>query len=114
MRHRCQSLAAAAALHLLLICDALQPFVHQTRTNWRAVDHTCRRAATEDDLWADTGGDDLDLAGLDDVDALDRYKRRCAACAQLCVERDMAPSKVCVSVASEAAAMGTTMGSATP
>ena len=79
MRHRCQSLAAAAALHLLLICEALRPFVHQTRTNWRAVDYTCRRAATEDDLWADTGGDDLDLAGLDDVDSLDRYKRRCAA-----------------------------------
>ena len=105
MRRRCQSLAAAAALHLLLICDALQPFVHQTRTNWRAVDYTCRRAATEDDLWADTGGDDLDLAGLDDVDALDRYKRRCAACAQLCVARDMAPSKVCVVAASEAAAV---------
>ena len=85
-------LAAAAALHLLLICDALQPFVHQTRTNWRAVDYTCRRAATEDDLWADTSGDDLDLAGLDDVDALDRYKRRCAACAQVCEERDMAPA----------------------
>ena len=97
--------AAAAALHLLLICDALQPFVHQTRTNLRAVDYTCRRAATEDDLWADTGGDDLDLAGLDDVDALDRYKRRCAACAQLCVARDMAPSKVCVVAASEAAAV---------
>ena len=98
-------MAAAAALHLLLICDALQPFVHQTRTNWRAVDYTCRRAATEDDLWADTGGDDLDLAGLDDVDSLDRYKRRCAACAQLCVARDMAPAKVCVDVKSEAAAV---------
>ena len=105
MRHRCRHLAAAAALHLLLICDALQPFVHQTRTNWRAVDYTCRRAATEDDLWADTGGDDLDLAGLDDVDALDRYKRRCAACAQVCEERDVAPSKVCVVAASEAAAV---------
>jgi len=105
MRHRCRRLAAAAALHLLLICDALQPFVHQTRTNWRAVDHTCRRAATEDDLWADTSGDDIDLADLDDVDALDRYKRRCAACAQVCEERDMAPSKVCVVAASEAAAV---------
>ena len=105
MRHRCRRLAAAAALHLLLLCDALQPFVHQTRTNLRAVDHTCRRAATEDDLWADTSGDDLDLAGLDDVDALDRYKRRCAACAQVCEERDMAPSKVCVVAASEAAAV---------
>ena len=105
MRHPCGHLAGAAALHLLLICDALRPFVHQTRTNWRAVDYTCRRAATEDELWADTGGDDIDLAGLDDVDALDRYKRRCAACAQLCVERDIAPSKVCVVTASEAAAV---------
>ena len=70
MRHRCQSLAAAAALHLLLICDALRPFVHPTRTNWRAVDYTCRRAATEDDLWADTSGDDLELAGLDDPSEL--------------------------------------------
>ena len=105
MRHPCGRLAAAAALHLLLICDALQPFVHQTRTNWRAVDYTCRRAATEDDLWADTSGDDLDLAGLDDVDSLDRYKRRCAACAQLCIDRDLAPSKVCVVVESEASAV---------
>jgi len=105
MRHRCRHLAAAAALHLLLICDALQPFVHQTRTNWRAVDYICRRAATEDDLWADTSGDDIDLAGLDDVDSLDRYKRRCAACAQLCIDRDLAPSKVCVVVESEASAV---------
>jgi len=75
------------------------------RTNWRAVDYTCRRAATEDELWADTSGDDIDLAGLDDVDALDRYKRRCEACAQLCVEKEIAPSKVCVVAASEAAAV---------
>ena len=80
----------------LLCCTALQPAFHRTRA---------RRAATEDDLWADTGGDDLELAGLDDVDALDRYKRRCAACAQVCEERDMAPSKVCVVAASEAAAV---------
>ena len=92
MRHPCRALLAA-----LLCCTALQPAFHRARDK--------RRAATEDDLWADTSGDDIDLAGLDDVDALDRYKRRCAACAQLCVERDMAPSKVCVVAASEAAAV---------
>ena len=96
----------------LLCCTALQPAFHRPRarrraasTNSRAVDHTCRRAATEDDLWADTSGDDIDLAGLDDVDALDRYKRRCAACAQVCIDRDLAPSKVCVVVESEASAV---------
>jgi len=80
----------------LLCCTALQPAFHRARA---------KRRATEDELWADTGGDDLELAGLDDVDSLDRYKRRCAACAQLCVARDMAPSKVCVVAASEAAAV---------
>jgi hypothetical protein len=79
-----------------LCCTALQPAFHRARA---------KRRATEDELWADTGGDDLELAGLDDVDSLDRYKRRCAACAQLCVERDIAPSKVCVVAASEAAAV---------
>ena len=90
MRHPCGTLFAA------LCCTALQPAFHRARA---------KRRATEDELWADTGGDDLELAGLDDVDSLDRYKRRCAACAQLCVERDMAPSKVCVVAASEAAAV---------
>ena len=90
MRHPCGTFAA------LLCCTALQPAFHRARV---------KRRATEDDLWADTSGDDIDLAGLDDVDSLDRYKRRCAACAQVCEERDMAPSKVCVSVASEAAAV---------
>ena len=85
-------------LAALLCCTALQP----SPLRMRAKRH---RAASEDDLWADTSGDDLDLAGLDDVDALDRYKRRCAACAQLCVERDIAPSKVCVVATSEAAAV---------
>ena len=93
MRHPCGAIFAA-----LLCCTALQP----SPLRMRAKRH---RAASEDDLWADTSGDDIDLAGLDDVDALDRYKRRCAACAQLCVERDMAPSKVCVVAASEAAAV---------
>ena len=79
-----------------LCCTALQPAFHRARA---------KRRATEDELWADTGGDDLELAGLVDVDSLDRYKRRCAACAQLCVERDIAPSKVCVVAASEAAAV---------
>ena len=90
MRHPCGTLFAA------LCCTALQPAFHRARA---------KRRATEDELWADTGGDDLELAGLDDVDSLDRYKRRCAACAQLCVERDMAPSKVCVVAESEAAAV---------
>jgi hypothetical protein len=92
MRHPC-----GAMLATLLCCTALQPSPLRMRAR--------RRATTEDDLWADTSGDDLDLAGIDDVDALDRYKRRCAACAQLCVERDVAPSKVCVVAASEAAAV---------
>ena len=91
MRHPCVAIFAA-----LLCCTALQPAFHRARA---------KRRATEDDLWADTGGDDLELAGLDDVDSLDRYKRRCAACAQLCVERDMAPSRVCVVVESEASAV---------
>ena len=91
MRHPCGTMLAA------LCCTALQPTFHRARAK--------RRAATEDDLWADTSGDDLDLAGLDDVDALDCYKRRCAACAQLCVARDMAQSKVCVVASSEAAAV---------
>ena len=91
MRHPCGTLFAA-----LLCCTALQPAFHRARA---------KRRATEDELWADTGGDDLELAGLDDVDSLDRYKRRCAACAQLCVARDIAPSKVCVVAASEAAAV---------
>ena len=82
----------------LLCCHALQP----SPLRMRAKRH---RAASEDDLWADTSGDDIDLAGLDDVDALDRYKRRCAACAQLCIDRDLAPSKVCVVVESEASAV---------
>jgi len=82
----------------LLCCTALQP----SPLRMRAKRH---RAASEDDLWADTSGDDIDLAGLDDVDALDRYKRRCAACAQLCIDRDLAPSKVCVVVESEASAV---------
>ena len=90
MRHPCGTFAA------LLCCTALQPAFHRARA---------KRHATEDELWADTGGDDLELAGLDDVDSLDRYKRRCAACAQLCVARDIAPSKVCVVAASEAAAV---------
>ena len=90
MRHPCGAIFAA------LCCTALQPAFHRARA---------QRRATEDELWADTGGDDLELAGLDDVDSLDRYKRRCAACAQLCVERDIAPSKVCVVAASEAAAV---------
>ena len=90
MRHPRGTLFAA------LCCTALQPAFHRARA---------KRRATEDELWADTGGDDLELAGLDDVDSLDRYKRRCAACAQLCVERDIAPSKVCVVAASEAAAV---------
>ena len=85
MRHQRHAYATFAAL---LYCTALQPAFHRAR-----VKH---RAATDDELWADTSGDDIDLAGLDDVDALDRYKRRCAACAQVCEERDMAPSKVCV------------------
>ena len=91
MRHACASFAA------LLCCTALQPAFHRARVK--------RRAATDDELWADTSGDDLELGGIDDVDALDRYKRRCAACAQLCVARDMAPAKVCVDVKSEAAAI---------
>ena len=91
MRHPCGAIFAA-----LLCCTALQPTFHRART---------KRRATEDDLWADTSGDDIELAGLDDVDSLDRYKRRCAACAQLCVARDMTPSKVCVVAASEAAAV---------
>jgi hypothetical protein len=90
MRHPCGTMLAA------LCCTALQPAFHRARA---------KRRATEDELWADTGGDDLELAGLDDVDSLDRYKRRCAACAQLCVERDIAPSKVCVVAASEAGAV---------
>ena len=90
MRHPCGTLFAA------LCCTALQPAFHRARA---------KRRATEDELWADTSGDDLELAGLDDVDSLDLYKRRCAACAQLCVERDIAPSKVCVAAASEAAAV---------
>ena len=76
MRHPCGTLFAA------LCCTALQPAFHRARA---------KRRATEDELWADTGGDDLELAGLDDVDSLDRYKRRCAACAQLCVARRGAP-----------------------
>jgi len=91
MRHPCGTLFAA-----LLCCTALQPAFHRARA---------KRRATEDELWADTGGDDLELAGLDDVDSLDRYKRRCAACAQLCIDRDLAPSKVCVVVESEASAV---------
>ena len=90
MRHPCGTLFAA------LCCTALQPAFHRARA---------KRRATEDELWADTGGDDLELAGLDDVDSLDRYKRRCAACAQLCIDRDLAPSKVCVVVESEASAV---------
>ena len=93
MRHPCGALFAA-----LLCCAALQP----SPLRMRAKRH---RAASEDELWADTSGDDLELGGIDDVDALDRYKRRCAACAQLCVARDMAPAKVCVDVKSEAAAV---------
>ena len=93
MRHPCGTMFAA-----LLCCTALQP----SPLRMRAKRH---RAASEDDLWADTSGDDIDLAGLDDVDALDRYKRRCAACAQLCIDRDLAPSKVCVVVESEASAV---------
>jgi len=85
-------------LAALLCCTALQP----SPLRMRAKRHC---AASEDELWADTSGDDLELAGLDDVDALDRYKRRCAACAQVCEERDMALSKVCVVAASEAAAV---------
>ena len=92
MRHPCGAIFAA-----LLCCTALQPAFHRARTK--------RCAATDDELWADTSGDDIDLAGLDDVDALDRYKRRCAACAQLCIDRDLAPSKVCVVVESEASAV---------
>ena len=90
MRHPCGTLFAA------LCCTALQPTFHRARA---------KRRATEDELWADAGGDDLELAGLDDVDSLDRYKRRCAACAQLCIDRDLAPSKVCVVVESEASAV---------
>ena len=93
MRHPCGTMIAA-----LLCCTALQP----SPLRMRAKRH---RAASEDELWADTSGDDLELGGIDDVDALDRYKRRCAACAQLCVARDMTPSKVCVVAASEAAAV---------
>ena len=93
MRHPCGTMIAA-----LLCCTALQP----SPLRMRAKRH---RAASEDELWADTSGDDLELGGIDDVDALDRYKRRCAACAQLCVARDMAPAKVCVDVKSEAAAV---------
>ena len=93
MRHPCGTMIAA-----LLCCTALQP----SPLRMRAKRH---RAASEDELWADTSGDDLELGGIDDVDALDRYKRRCAACAQLCVARDMAPAKVCVDVKSEASAV---------
>ena len=94
MRHQRHACAALAAL---LCCTALQTAFHRARVK--------RRAATDDELWADTSGDDIDLADLDDVDALDTFKKRCAACAQLCVERDIAPSKVCVVAASEAAAV---------
>jgi len=88
---------AHATFAALICCTALQPAFHRARVK--------RRAATDDELWADTSGDDIDLADLDDVDALDTFKQRCAACAQLCVERDIAPSKVCVVAASDAAAV---------
>lgn len=83
-----------------VICCAalqLQPVRRPVRTKCSA--------AVDEDVWADGGSDDVDLEGLDDVDALDLYKKRAAAFVQVCDARGIAPARVCVVASSEAAAV---------